>query len=269
MDTYYFKYMPTKPQAKSKILYLLSNGYAVNPTDLSAEISTRDFEYYPTSNPALRWTTEQYLESRKQLLNIAASVQKSEIFDPLRKGQDERSERREFDQEVTKKIRQIFPMGLYEANREEVWNFISLCLVPDLANWRFENIASNDMYDRHLGAPRNFLRRLWLRSILCDNDPRLIMGITEDLAEAIVGRGIVTDNPKIANAILRVALEIKKTHPAEDIHRDALVRIRRYKSTKNIDNLDTPELLQVMTNLFNESVVNLNYKKVQIDVREL
>lgn len=269
MSIYYFKYMPTKPQAKIKIVELLTTGYEVNQDDLVAEISTRDFEYYPTSNPALRWDADQYLDSRNQLLNIAAGVQKLEIFDPARKGQDERSERREFDQEVTKKIRQIFPMGLYEANREEIWNFISLCLVPDLANWRFENSLNNEMYDRHLGAPRNFLRRLWLRSILCQDDPKLIEGITEDLAEAIVGRGIVTDNPKIANAILRVALEIKKTYPAEDIHRDALVRIRRYKSTKNIDNLDTPQLLEVMAKLFNESVVNLNYKKVQIDVSDL
>lgn len=261
--------MPSKPQAKNKMIELLGNSYHVDQDDLLAEISTRDFEYYPTSNPDMRWDAEKYLESRTQLVNIAAGVQKSNAFDPHRKASDERAERRLFDQEVTKNIRKIFPMGLYEANREEVWNFISLCLVPDLANWRFENSASNENYDRHLGAPRNFLRRLWMRSILCQDDPTLIDGITEDLAEAIVGRGFVTDSPKIANAILRVAIEIKKTHPAEDIHRDALVRIRRYKSTKNIDNLDNSQLLEVMVNLFNESVVNLNFKKVKVDLGKL
>jgi len=261
--------MPTKPQAKNKMHELLRNNYQVDQDDLVTEISTRDFEYYPTSNPDLRWDTDKYLESRTQLVTIAAGVQKLKAFDPQRISSDMRADRRVFDQEVTKNIRQIFPMGLYEANREEVWNFISLCLVPDLANWRFQNSASTENYDRHLGAPRNFLRRLWMRSILCQDDPKLIDGITEDLAEAIVGRGFVTDNPKIANAILRVALEIKKTHPAEDIHRDALVRIRRYKSTKNIDNLETSQLLEVMVNLFNESVVNLNFKKVKVDLGKL
>ena len=269
MNVFYFKYMPTSPQAKKKLAELVSSTYIVDEDDLVAEVNSQDFEYYPTSNPAMRWDGSNYLESRRLLMEIAARAQGLAEFSPKHKTTDERSVRREFDQEVTKDIRNIFPMGLYEANREETWNFISLCLVPDLANWRFENSANNEIYDRHLGAPRNFLRRLWLRSILCQDDPKLISGLTEDLAEAIVGRGMVTDNPDIAHAILKVAIEVKKEHAAEDIHRDALVRIRRYKSTKNIDNLDAKQLLEVMAILFNESVENLGLKKVKIDVENL
>jgi hypothetical protein len=105
--------------------------------------------------------------------------------------------------------------------------------------------------------------------MLCQDDPRLIDSITEDLAEAIVGRGMVTDNPQIANSILRVAIEVKKKYLSEDIHRDALIRIRRYKSTKNIDNFDNNQLLSLMAFLFNESLENLGFQKLSIDVDKL
>jgi hypothetical protein len=266
MGVFYFKYMSTSPQAKNKLMDLVASDYIIEEDDVASDISSRDHEYYPTSNPELHWTSGQYLEARSKLMSIASKAQGQAVFDRKVNGIDER---RKFDQEVTKEIRTILPMGLYEANREETWNFISLCLVPDLANWRFENSARNLEYDRHLGAPRNFLRRLWLRSMLCQDDPRLIDGITEDLAEAIVGRGMVTDNPQIANSILRVAIEVKKKYLSEDIHRDALIRIRRYKSTKNIDNLDNNQLLSLMAVLFNESLENLGFQKLSIDFDKL
>lgn len=96
---------------------------------------------------------------------------------------------------------QIIPA---DGSSEEVWNFLSLMVFPDVTYQRFPNLPE----ERSLGTPRNTLRRAWVRrEILGD---LLVAGspvLGEDELVGLLERTAFARNRKLVCAVAEVVLE--------------------------------------------------------------
>ena len=68
-----------------------------------------------------------------------------------------------------------------EAFRNEVWSYLTIEVLPDIAAWRYLGRAE----ERFLGGVRNTFQRLWLRGFLLDDptDRTLLLRYLKELKE--------------------------------------------------------------------------------------
>jgi hypothetical protein len=142
---------------------------------------------------------------------------------------------------------------LIEASLDEVWNYITLYVAPDVANWRYPNPGNNPRYDRHLGGYRNVFRQPWARGYFCSWDDALISELTEDIAVAIFERVNVASNPRVAIACLKATYKIRLKDKNNKIYRDALKRVVRIMSVRSLDQLPESSLQDLIDGLFDQS----------------
>src|SRR5262249_23278337 len=69
----------------------------------------------------------------------------------------------EFDNGLPLLLGNLMKISAVEAGCTEVWNYLTLVLLPDVAFWRWPNEKRNPSYERLIGKPRNVLRRHWWR----------------------------------------------------------------------------------------------------------
>lgn len=90
-----------------------------------------------------------------------------------------------------------------EAYRLEVWSYLTLEVLPDVAAWRFPDRSAA----RFLGGVRNVFQRLWIRAFLLEDqdDSRSLFGLLKELREdtfvQITERPGATANPEVARRI--------------------------------------------------------------------
>jgi hypothetical protein len=130
-----------------------------------------------------------------------------------------------------------------EAARDDVWAFITLVLLPDLATWRFPKQEERRM----LGGVRNVFQRLWWRARLLRDEPAVdkyhLVRLPEDALVGLMERPALSSNPMVAVSIARVVETLATTLPAstrEDAWRDAYKRVRQRLAFVNLDAL--PEI---------------------------
>jgi hypothetical protein len=210
-----------------------------------------DFLFYPNSSESQQFSTGDYLELRQNILSLGAVAQALPEFNP-KVGQSQNTFFK-FDQLLSREILQIIPLGLFEASAPSVWSYITLKCLPDVANWRFPNFQDLPNYNRHLGGHRNVFRRIWYRSYIAGLNPELIDSITEDQAVALFERTSLTENPRIAHAILiAMAASREKTH-SNSVYRDAMKRIRRLNAVKALDAYSDNDLQLALNQAFSEA----------------
>jgi hypothetical protein len=143
-----------------------------------------------------------------------------------------------FDLQASSALASI-PMCAGEGARDEVWSFMALVLLPDVACWRFPDRNER----RLLGGVRNVFQRLWLRGqILAEPD---LIGLPEDALVGLMERPAISSNPVVARAIAKSVLRIARTiHGSvrEDVWREAYKRIRQRAALVNFDALSDREL---------------------------
>lgn len=231
---------------------LIESGYAVQEQDVLNRLSSITFEYYPTSHEGSQFTTEEYLALRRTVLEICADAQEQEQFDPSLKITDK--SRSKFDSALTENSLSLFPMSLYEAGSEEIWTYISLVVLPDVANWRFTNKNQFDCYERHVGKKRNVFRRLWIRMYFTGGEAKFASTLTEDQAVSIFERADTADSPRLAKAFVKATLTIRKLSKDNDVYRDAMKRVTRMLSTKSLDLYSDDELEKSILQEFRASL---------------
>ena len=121
---------------------------------------------------------------------------------------------------VLHKSLQIIPA---DGSSEEVWNFLSLMVFPDVTYQRFPNLPD----ERSLGTPRNTLRRAWVRrEILGD---LLVAGspvLGEDELVGLLERTAFARNRKLVRAVAEVVLEFDGKGARSEFARRLYKRVR-------------------------------------------
>lgn len=83
-----------------------------------------------------------------------------------------------YDKELPGLLGETLAMSAVEAARVDVWNYLTLVVLPDVALWRWPNVKREPAYERLLGKPRNAFRRHWRRQQLFGAD--LAQNLLED-----------------------------------------------------------------------------------------
>jgi hypothetical protein len=137
------------------------------------------------------------------------------------------------------------PITSGEAARDDVWAFVTLVVLPDVACWRFPDRNER----RLLGGVRNAFQRMWWRaSVLRDpaqQDEWHLLRLPEDALVGLMERPGISSNPCVAVEIARAIERLAKTVPSsdrEDAWRDAYKRIRQRFPILNFDWLPPGEL---------------------------
>jgi hypothetical protein len=150
-----------------------------------------------------------------------------------------------FDPEAASILFQHLPICPGEASRDDVWSFLSICLLPDLTTWRFPD--QNDR--RFLGGIRNTFQRLWWRAAMlrADDtpDPWALVRLPEDALVGLMERPGISSNRAVTRAIASAIERLAGSLPTalrEDGWRDAYKRIRQRIPLVNLDALTPAEL---------------------------
>jgi hypothetical protein len=154
-----------------------------------------------------------------------------------------------FDPEAGRILHDCLPIMPGEASRDEVWSFISLALLPDLATWRFPD--QNER--RLLGGVRNVFQRLWWRAHLlrdAESDDRWwLLRLLEDALVGLMERPGISSNPNVCRAIARGIAELTNlpSDVREDTWREAYKQIRQRFPLVNFDALPDREVAAQIT----------------------
>lgn len=142
------------------------------------------------------------------------------------------SERIGFDRAAAEVLFAGMDLTTVEAAHRGVWNFVALVAAPDLVQWRFgrgntERWIASDL-TRHMFA------RLWWQALTFAvptpdgrRDFSLLRGLSESDLNQITERRSLAGNPRLAQAVARVALSDSDGRSRRTILRDLTPRLRR------------------------------------------
>lgn len=249
---------PSKQHVVDDIAELIKVGYMWNTENSAAGLARNDFAFYPGSYGA--HADEQfYLNVRMQLLGIAAKAQGLETFDPSTTNAKALAE---FDRLLYAEILSILPISLYEASKDVAWAYITVRVVPDIANWRYPNRQNDNNYDRHTGTPRDVFRRIWTRVYFAKESASLLQGIGDDQAVAIFERTSIVSNPKLAMAALKALTYVRKFSTENLVYRDAMKRVRRLAALESLDSLPQVRVDELILGVFIESLAEISPRSI-------
>jgi hypothetical protein len=133
------------------------------------------------------------------------------------------AQQKSFDRSLVAALPSIIQMSPAEATEEEVWSFLTVRVLPDVAAWRWPRDRDRETYERYLGTPRNIFRRAWWTNhCLGEYGPQLG---AESLVQ-IIERTSIGFSPKLARAVAKVFLEQEATNEQE-LLREAMKLILR------------------------------------------
>lgn len=143
---------------------------------------------------------------------------------------------------------------LAEAASSDVWSFLTLVLLPDVAKWRFPNKKGYEDYERWLGTDRNVFRKLWWREGTLGRELSSQLG--EDETVAIMERPRLGGNPDLARAMASSFLEMSKRYPhvsRQEIMRKGALNVRRLVPLISFEMLSSSELQAKILEVYEES----------------
>ncbi|MBV7293009.1 hypothetical protein [Corynebacterium sp. TAE3-ERU16] len=141
-----------------------------------------------------------------------------------------------------------------EAAQEEVWNFLTLVVLPDIAKWRYENSGNSLSYNRWLGGKRNVFRKLWWREATLGN--ALNSKIYEDEAVSVMERARLSGQPAVARAMVRGFLDSVERYPDTArtvLMRAGALRVRQLVPILCLESLTEDELDVLILDVFRKS----------------
>lgn len=166
------------------------------------------------------------------------------------------SDRARFDALATAVLADFAPLASGEADRDDVWAFLTTVLAPDVVAWRFVNRSP----DRFMGGVRNAFQRLWMRANALDrgtdaNENRweLVERLTEDALVQITERPSVGADHRLSRTIADAwiltaeAIGIAKM---EDVMRKAIIDLRIRNEIQMLAALEDGPLLAHVQQIF-------------------
>ena len=165
-------------------------------------------------------------------------------------------DRARFDKRATAALADFGPLSGGEADRDDVWAFISTVLVPDIASWRFSGKSPG----RYHGGVRNTFQRLWMRAWALDggmqagNDRWLLLeALSEDALVALTERPSLGADKRLSRAIAKswdlTAKEIGRGK-MEEVMRRAVIDIRVRNEIQMLTCLDEADLDSFVLSIF-------------------
>lgn len=160
-----------------------------------------------------------------------------------------------FDSLSAKVLYDRLNLLLVEAAADEVWNFFTMVVLPDLAKWRFPNTRNALTYERWLGTDRNVFRKLWWREATLGWELSSRLG--EDQVVAIMERPRLSGNPDLARAMagafLRVSLKYGDV-PREKVMRLGALSVRRRVPFIAFEALSSEQTEELVADIFEEAI---------------
>ena len=135
--------------------------------------------------------------------------------------------------------------------QSEVWSYITIRVLPDLALWRWPDNAP----ERYFGNPeRNAFQRLWHRSFILG--PELGSELQEDEAISIFERMEALGSNKnvavpLARRVIKYRLDRSKNEPgSSEVTSQVVVRLRRAMAVTSIVSLSEKEIEKLIDDQF-------------------
>ena len=158
----------------------------------------------------------------------------------------------EFDQLFVRNCQILFQdFESIDTFQSEVWSYITIRVLPDLALWRWPDNAP----ERYFGNPeRNAFQRLWHRSFILG--PELGSELQEDEAISIFERMEALGSNKnvavpLARRIVKYRLNRTKNEPgSSEVTSQVVVRLRRAMAVTNIVSLSEREIEKLIDDQF-------------------
>lgn len=222
--------------------------------ELNAKTVSEAVELASTNHPAAyHYATAAITVSEEQLLSLRQRVKKvaEELGFPIELN---RNDARELDQKISTILFQDVDLVPAEAANKEVWNFLTLVVLPDIAKWRFPNQSKKPDYDRWLGGHRNVIRKLWWREAVLGHD--LNSKIGEDEAVGIMERPMLSGQASIARAMVKALLQSEEEFPntaRSELLRAGAVNLRRYLPFTAFEMLSEERIEEFVLKVFRES----------------
>ena len=169
-------------------------------------------------------------------------------------GKGTRTELSNFDAQAAAWLADQRVLASGESLRDDVWAFIAIVAVPDIANWRF-----GDSPERYLGGVRNTFQRLWMRGKLFDRGQAsfdrwgLLEKLSEDAFVQITERPSLGGNPVLALGIAEAWARASLHHgkgPMEGLTRRAMLQIRARNEVRCLDELPAESLAAILDAIF-------------------
>ncbi|RRO82892.1 hypothetical protein CXF46_10715 [Corynebacterium bovis] len=106
----------------------------------------------------------------------------------------------EFDRQAAKVLYELVDTSVADGRSTELWNFLTTCVLIDVAAWRYPNDRGNQSFARYLGSsPKSTFKKLWWRyHVLGDLSDRL----GEDQAVALLERTGLAGDRRLARFIV-------------------------------------------------------------------
>ena len=219
------------------------------PFNFEDSISIEDYHLRPFTSRGM--SNEELAKFRTGVLSMAG-VSNGSVKDLTLKPI-------EFDQLFVRNCQILFQdFESIDAFQSEVWSYITIRVLPDLALWRWPDNAP----ERYFGNPeRNAFQRLWHRSFILG--PELGSELQEDEAISIFERMEALGSNKnvavpLARRIVKYRLNRSKNEPgSSEVTSQVVVRLRRAMAVTNIVSLSEREIEKLIDDQFSFALESL------------
>jgi hypothetical protein len=161
-----------------------------------------------------------------------------------------------FDRAVSADLYRLMRIVPADAASEDVWSFLSLVVLPDVAFWRWPNPNRTVGYERLIGRPRNVFRRLWTRIHTLGED--LGTRLYEDEAVQILERPIFGADPRTAKTVASAHVAAAGDITARTaLLRVTALRLRRLAVVVCLESLADAELTAVVDEVIEDALATL------------
>ena len=220
-----------------------------SPFNFEDSISIEDYHLRPFTSRGM--SNEELAKFRTGVLSMAG-VSNGSVKDLTLKPI-------EFDQLFVRNCQILFQdFESIDAFQSEVWSYITIRVLPDLALWRWPDNAP----ERYFGNPeRNAFQRLWHRSFILG--PELGSELQEDEAISIFERMEALGSNKnvavpLARRIVKYRLNRSKNEPgSSEVTSQVVVRLRRAMAVTNIVSLSEREIEKLIDDQFSFALESL------------
>lgn len=212
---------------------------------LASSMSTTGAEFYPVATA--RCTDADLTKLRSAVLEEARSYGFPDM--------DLARQKTEFDQAVSKILFERMNILPADAASVEVWNFINIRVLPDVAIWRYGQKSGDgtrwEVNERRLFAMnRTIFGRLWWRAFLLG--PEISMKLKEDESVQLVERPRIGGYAPLARAIANRHLASASTNRME-LLRDVMKRFTRRLVVISVFFMSAEQIAELVEDVFRES----------------
>lgn len=227
-----------------------------SPAELTPLSATWNEMAFHAASATEHVTDAQLQNLRSRLYSLAIN---NGFPDPL-----ERFNVRNFDQPASDILYQEMELIPAEAANQEIWNFLTMILLPDIAAWRYPNTQSKLEFERWLGTERNVFRKLWWREATLGKELNALVG--EDEAVGIMERPSLSGNPDVARAVVKAFDEVYKDFPnlgRSDVMRTVMVSVRKLFPVLDFEFYTEAELTTVLKDVAYKACLNYAERKAE------